>query len=343
VLALCRPAAIAKAWRLAHFLRRQRIDILHVYFPDSTYLGVLAGWLARVPHLVQSRNSINYWPTPLARWLGRCCNRLTDILIANCAACRQAARAEGGLRPEQLVILENGVDLARFPLPRCSPGPQAERRPRRVGVVANLRLVKGLEHFVQAAAEVSASQPAVSFHIAGEGELRPALQRLVTDLGLAERVCLPGLVADVPGFLHELDVAVLCSTSEGMSNALLEYMAAGRAIVATAVGGNTELIVDGVHGLLVPAGDPPRLAAAIRRLLLDGNLRTRLGAAARQRVEEHYSREAMVRRFEAFYDKLARHDAAASFGRCGPSSGRHGPAVAAATNGSHPADGSAGA
>jgi glycosyltransferase involved in cell wall biosynthesis len=130
------------------------------------------------------------------------------------------------------------------------------------------------------------------------------LERQAAAAGLAGRFTLPGSASDVPGFLAGLDVAVLCSHAEGMSNALLEYMAAGRAIVATAVGATPEVIADGVHGLLVPPGDEKRLADAIARLLEDRDLAQRLGAAARRRALDHYSREAMVGRFEDFYQSL---------------------------------------
>jgi glycosyltransferase involved in cell wall biosynthesis len=175
---------------------------------------------------------------------------------------------------------------------------------RRIGIIANLRPVKDLDVFVRAAALVAITHPRVTFHIAGEGELRPALEKLADQLGLANRLFLPGTVQDVPGFLAKLHVAVLCSRSEGMSNAILEYMAAGKAIVATAVGGNVQLLEHERHGLLVPPGDPHYLAEAMRRLLDDPALALRLAQAARRRVEERYSRQAMVRRFEAFYHDL---------------------------------------
>jgi glycosyltransferase involved in cell wall biosynthesis len=205
----------------------------------------------------------------------------------------------------RVVVLENGVDLSRFPphLARPRAGSQSQQH-RRVGLLANLRAVKQPELFVRAAVSVSAWDPSVTFVLAGEGELRPRLESLVTELGIQDRCKLLGSVVDVPAFLFGLDVAVLCSSSEGMSNALLEYMAAGRAIVATAVGGNVELIEDGVHGLLVPPGDPHELAAAIYRLLANPALRARLGAAARDRVEARYSRDGMIQRFEEFYAQL---------------------------------------
>ena len=182
-----------------------------------------------------------------------------------------------------------------------SAGSEGERR---IGIIANLRPVKDLDVFVRAAALVATTHPRVTFHIAGEGELRPALEKLADQLGLANRLFLPGTVQGVPGFLSKLDVAVLCSRSEGMSNAILEYMAAEKAIVATAVGGNGQLLEHERHGLLIPPGDPYQLGEAMRRLLNDPALAFRLAQAARKRVEERYSRQAMVRRFEAFYQDL---------------------------------------
>jgi glycosyltransferase involved in cell wall biosynthesis len=298
---LCRPAALARAWRLAGFFRRERIDVLQVYFPDSTYFGVPVARLAGVPHVVRTRNNLGYWLTPLHRRLGRLCTRLADATIANCAACREEVIRGERAAPGAVVVLENGVDLERF---TAVPALNVRDGPVRVGAVANLRPVKDLDLLVRAAAEVAGRHPQVTFEIAGEGEARYGLQRLIDGLGLAQRFRLPGVVADVPGFLARTHVAVLCSRSEGMSNALLEYMAAGRAIVATRVGAAGSLIEDGVHGLLVPPGDAAALAGALRRLIEDATLRVRLAAAARRRAEQRYSRESMVRRFEDFYLKL---------------------------------------
>jgi glycosyltransferase involved in cell wall biosynthesis len=297
VASLRHPGTLVRAWRFARFLQRERIDVLQAYFPDSTYFGVPAAWLAGVPRIVRTRNNLGYWMTPWHRRLGRLCNRVADVLVVNCEAARQAVLSDEGLPAERVIVLENGVDLSRFRWNEFGNQTAA----RRVGVVANLRPVKGLDNFVRAASVLAAAHPDVTFHIAGEGPLRPDLKRLVTECGLGERIVLEGLLADVPGFLAGLDLAVLPSRSEGMSNALLEYMAAGKAIVATSVGGNPRLIDDGVHGLLVPPDDPSALTAAIGRLLSDADLAVQLGQAARRRVEERYSREAMVRRFEMFY------------------------------------------
>jgi L-malate glycosyltransferase len=300
VRSLRHPSSIIKACRFASSLRRESIDVLQVYFPDSTYFAIPAALLTRVPHVVRTRNNLGYWMTPWHRRLGRFCNWFTEVLIANCDASRESVIADEGMPPERVIVLENGVDLDRFPVverPRAAAC-------RRVGVVANLRHVKGLDVFIRAAELVAPAHPDATFHIAGEGPLRADLEGMVNAHGLGIGLVFEGSIVDVPAFLAGLDVAVLPSRSEGMSNALLEYMAAGKAVVATAVGGNTRLIDDGIHGLLVRPDDPAALAGAMHRLLHDDELARRLGQAARRRVEQRYSREAMVRRFEDFYVQL---------------------------------------
>jgi glycosyltransferase involved in cell wall biosynthesis len=302
VRSLRHPATLLRAGRFIRFLRRERIDVVQAYFPDSSYFGVPAAWLAGVKHRVRTRNNVGHWLTPLHRRLGRALNVFTTRTIANCEAARQALLDAEQPRPETVLVLENGVDLERFAgIPSLSARPADEPR---VGAVANLRPVKGLDVFVCAAAQVHARHPRTVFTVAGEGEMRAELERQAAAVGLARRFTLPGSACDVPGFLAGLDVAVLCSHAEGMSNALLEYMAAGRAIVATSVGAAPELIEDGIHGLLVPPRDAAQLGDAIARLLDERELARRLGEAARRRALEHYSRAAMVRRFEEFYLSL---------------------------------------
>src|SRR5262249_1325664 len=111
VKSLSRLQSLAKAWQLAGFLNRYRIDVLQVYFPDSTYFGVPVAWLARVPRIVCTRNNIGYWTTPSHRRLGRLCHRLSAGLVANCQACGQAVMDGEGLSPKRIAVLENGVDL----------------------------------------------------------------------------------------------------------------------------------------------------------------------------------------------------------------------------------------
>ncbi len=314
VTSMRRPSVVGHAWRLARFLRREKIDVLHVDLPGSTLFGIPVGWLARVPYLIRTRRDLGYWMNWKDRWAGRVYSHLVDLTITNCRVCQQSVIEVEGARPESVVILENDIDLAKF---RDIPTLAAQKpagRPRVVGMVANLRPVKAPEVFVEAARRVADRHDDVVFRIAGEGSLRGPLEQQIRDLGLSGRIELPGHVVDVPCFLSELDVAVLCSDSEGLANVLLEYMAAGRPVVATRVGGAEEVIDDGVNGFLVPAHDPAALAEAIERLLSDSDLAARLAAAARSRVEEEYDAPNIAQRFESLvFRMMGIPDAAQTF------------------------------
>jgi L-malate glycosyltransferase len=255
--------------------------------------------LAGIRRIVRVRNNLGHWLTPAHRLLGRITGRLADVTLTNCEPARQALLSVEGGPGRKVVVLENGVDLDRFTAlpPANNPAP-------RIGVVANLRPVKGVDMFIRAAARLVSEYPWATFHIAGKGEQRPVLEQLIGELGLTGRVTLHGAVADVPAFLAGLDVAVLPSHAEGMSNAVLEYLAAGRPVVATEVGANAHLLGGGAFGLLVPPGSPKALAGGIGQLLADPAKAARLAAAGRLHVRDQYSRDAMRRRFEDFYEHL---------------------------------------
>lgn len=302
VRVLRRPRSLLETWRFARFLKRHQIDVLMLYMPDSIYFGAFAGKLAGTAHILRVRNNLNHWMRPVDRLLGRLCNHLVTGTVVNCGAARRAVLRDERPAPRTISVLENGVDLERFlGVPEWTPRPH---RPQRVGIVANLRRVKGLDFFVQAAAELATTLADVTFHIAGEGEERAALEAQIAKLGMTQRIELCGKVADIPGFLGELDVAVLASRSEGMSNAVLEYMAAARPIVTTDVGAAAQLLHHGRHGLLVPPEDPACLAGAITQLLSDREQAAQLARAARRRVQRRFSRQAMVARFERFFGSL---------------------------------------
>lgn len=292
--------AVCAAQTLARFLRHHHIDVLQAYFLDSVYFGAPVARVAGVRRIVRVRNNAGYWLTRKHRLLGKIYGRLCDITLTNSEQGREALLAEG-VPPGKLAVLENGVDVERFAAgaPPNTAGPTV-----RIGAVANLRSVKNLDLLIRAAGPIAAARPGLSVEIAGEGDQRSALERLIAEQNCGDRIRLRGAISDVPGFLATLDIAVLCSRSEGMSNAVLEYMAAGRAIVATRVGAIDRLIQNEVEGLLVRPGDGAALADALERLLHDPDLAARLGSAARQRAVESFSRAAMCRRFEEFYANL---------------------------------------
>ncbi|MBX7103842.1 MAG: glycosyltransferase [Gemmataceae bacterium] len=292
-----RPAAVARAAKsLIGFWKSNHTDVVQTYFLDSTYLGVPLARLAGIRRVIRVRNNLGHWLTPRHRRLGRIVGRIADVTLTNSEPGRAALlEAERGDR-RKLVVLENGVDFDRF----AALPPPRRGQPMTIGAVGNLRHVKGIDVLVRAAAMV----PGVRFVVAGDGDQRPELQQLIGRLGLADRFLLPGKTGDIPGFLAGVDVAVLPSRAEGMANALLEFMAAGRPVVATAVGANPQLLEDGRHGLLVPPDDPAALATALRQLVDDSQLADRMARSARGHVEARYSRVAMRLRFEDFYSRL---------------------------------------
>jgi glycosyltransferase involved in cell wall biosynthesis len=292
-----------RAWQFARFLRRERIDVLQVYFVDSAIFGAVVGRLAGVRRILRVRNNIGHWVDPIRVKRFRVVNWLVTAILTNSRAGREAVIAQEGADPRMVLLVENGIDLARFP-DAPDPGRFGRAPTKRVGIVANRTRVKGLDVLIDAAAEVLALEPAAVFSIAGGADgqdLLPELREQVSRLGLDDRVEFLGRVTDIPAFLATLEVGVLSSRAEGTSNALIEYMAAGLPIVATTVGGNVDLIRDGVDGILVPPEDPERLAAAVLRLLRDPSESARLAQAAHQSVRARFGIDAFARSYERAY------------------------------------------
>jgi glycosyltransferase involved in cell wall biosynthesis len=302
VRSLHKPHTMAAAVRFVRLLRQERIEVVQTHFPDSTYF---AAPLARLSgaRVVRTRRDLGYWMQTHDRFLGRLMNRwLVDATLANCEACRRAAIADEAAEPRKVFVMENGAELDRYE--EIAAPDWSDNAPRRIGLVANLRPVKAPELFVRAAIDLCARHPRVTFHLAGEGELQAPLRRLIGERSLAHRILLHGSISDLPAFLSTLHIGALTSKSEGLSNAIVEYMAAGRAIVATNVGGNPELIEHESTGLLVPPDDLGALTMAMERLLLDPRLAARLGARARQTAQRRFAWSVAARRAERFYVEL---------------------------------------
>jgi len=295
--------------RTAAGLRADGVRIVHGYQWRPALVGAIAARLARVPLVLASKRSLT-GDDPRARRAWRLIARLVDTIVVNADALRREGEAHG--MAARWALIPSGVDVARF-----GNGPslaEAKRAlgldPHRpvVGTVGRLESRKGHEHFLRAARTMlglaNGLRPQVV--IVGAGPLRAALAREAAALGVAEIVRFTGMLADVRLPLAAMDVFVLPSNAEGMSNALLEAMAARRPVVATAVGGTHE-VLDGGAGVLVPPGDPGRLASEIMKLLADPARAARLGEAARRRVEQRFDARAMAQQLEALYaERLAR-------------------------------------
>lgn len=278
-------------FRFIRLLQHRKIDLLQVYFRDSMIAGIIAGTLGGVPIILRMRNNLGHDMTKLYGLVGTALLPWYSGTVSNCEACRQSLLIqEPRIQGKTNHIVRNGVELTGEP-----PGKQlCRQRNWMVGTLANLRSVKGLETLVEAARLLRPVYPGLRFAIAGEGPERQRLQTLIDAAGVTSSFQLRGFITPVSRFLSGLDIAVCTSYSEGLSNAVLEYMAHRLPIVATSVGGNTELVCHMKTGLLIPPGQADFLAQAICFLLEHPFLAQRLAANAFKMVSHHYTRSQMV-------------------------------------------------
>jgi glycosyltransferase involved in cell wall biosynthesis len=305
--------AIKECLRLSSYLRQNRIDILHAYNFYANVFALPAARLAQVPVVLASiRDTGEIW-TARQRAVNKMVCRLADRVVVNAEAIKRLLVADG-YRPERIVVIPNGIICP--PLRSEQDGALHQefglsKDDVLIGVVSRIARLKGLEYFLAAAPEVLTRIPRAKFLIIGDNSFNPQyreeLKRQAITLGVQDKVIFTGFRLDVPKILSSLSVSVLPSAiGEGLSNSILESMAAAVPVVATNVGGNPEVVVDGETGLLVPSMQPAALAEAICRILLTPGLRDSFGQAGRRRVLDHFSNERMIRTIERLYtDMLA--------------------------------------
>jgi L-malate glycosyltransferase len=335
------PADGALLRAIARLIRKTRAELVQCFMSRMNLYGALAGAWTRVPVVTSVRGAEGpgRWG-PLPDWL---VGRLSARVVTVSEDLRR--RLAGRLPPEKLVTIYNGVSLEHFAPPdagerapvRAELGIPAEAP--LAGTVSRLDPIKGVADFVEAAGllvpgarcqvpgatKASASRlakrhaSAFTWHlargtwhqlpyflVAGDGSERARLEALAAERGLGDRIRFLGERRDIPRLLAALDVFVLPSISEGLSNAILEAMAAGRPVVATAVGGNPELVREGETGLLIPSRAPQALSAAIEALLLDPDRARRLGSAGARRAAEQFALPRMIEGYERLYEEVLR-------------------------------------
>jgi len=299
------PRAMRGMLRAARWLREARVDIVHGYQWRPALVGAIAGRVARVPVVLAGKRSLT-GSSLSERGAWRGIARLSDTVLVNAEALREQGECLG-MRAHWAVV-RNGVDVARFASPETREAARARLGldPNRavVGTIGRLEPRKGYEVLLAAmqviAARTNGTCPQVL--LVGDGPLREALERRTDEVGLGHVVRFTGNLSDVRPALAAMDVFVLPSHEEGMSNALLEAMASGRPVVATAVGGTGELVADGRTGLLVPPAAPAELAEAVQCLLHDRPRAAQLAAAAQAFVGREFGARARVAELERLYE-----------------------------------------
>ena len=289
-------------------MRRERVHIVHTFLFHSDNLGRTLAHLAKVPVIISSVRATNirkrYWMLALDRSTAP----LADAVVAVSHRTLEYAIVHEGVSSDRSLVIPNGIDTSS--LDYTISGERVRRElgiaPDQpvVGTTGRLHEQKGHRFLLEAAATILKQMPRTVFLIAGFGPLREKLERMAESLGVAEQVKFLGYRTDVPELLAAMDLFVLSSLYEGMSNALLEAMAMAKPCVASDVDGNVELVVDGVTGILVPASNSAALAAASLKLLKSPEEARAMGLRGRERVEKEFSLDRTIKEHGRLYRAL---------------------------------------
>ena len=300
---------LAAAWRLSRLIKQLGPDIVHAHDPHGVAMAALAlsmsTQLAKPPLVAARRVDFHLKGNALSRWK----YRQVDCFVCASDAIRAMLVADG-VPAARAVTVHEGIDLGRVeaaPVADLHAELWLPHHAPLVGNVAALVPHKGQRHLIEAAAVVIQKVPDARFVIAGEGELRPQLERLIKERHLEKHVFLAGFRPDILSVHKAFDIFVMSSITEGLGTSLLDAMACGKPIVATTAGGMPEVVADGRTGILVPPRDHETMAAAIVKLLTEETARAEMGAAGLARVRTLFSAERMVQDTLAVYRRVAMH------------------------------------
>ena len=316
ILGITRLASVRSIFKVLRFalsLRREGYRLVHCFFNDVSLIAPPLLRMLGVRVLV-SRRDMGFWYTPGKLAVLRLVSAFVDRYVANCQAVGRVVQQREWAPRRKITVIYNGI----LPLTANRgaatqiidlPG-QPDQGPV-VGIVANLKPIKRIDVLIRAFAVACGCYPCARLIVVGKDgpsqqgrNMREELEGLASLLGIRNKVIFTGGVDDPAPYVNRFTVAVLCSESEGFSNALIEYMQAGRPVICTDTGGNPELVQDGTNGFLVPVGDVDALADRLVKLLSDSVLAQRLGAAARETVRSEYSHTRMVIEQMACYDQV---------------------------------------
>ncbi len=291
--------------RLARFLRREKVDLVHAHMFSANLWGILAARLAGRIKVISTEHTIRTGVDRTLKHrlvLGRLLP-LSDKVVAVSRQVAESIRRDQELGPDKLLVIANGVTLPaldRKPLPGALPG-----QPPRIVAVSRLVRVKRLDLFLRAMHIVAQRHPGATALIVGSGPDRAALEGQARELGLADTVFFLGQRTDVTDILQGADIFVNTSDQEGLPRSILEAMAARLPVVATDVGGTGSLVRTGRTGVLVRPGDYQAVAEAIVRLIDDPRRAADLGLRGRKLVRESFSLEHVVQIWEKLYNEVA--------------------------------------
>jgi len=290
---------------LMRLIRERRIDLIQSHLLGSNVYAAMAGMLTRRPVVATYHGMVDISPNErfrsLKQWVMR---QGIDRYVVVSQRLLESIEGNGLIDRSKTRVIYNGVDIGRYPTARPILG---DRQEIVIGSLGNIRPAKAYDVLLKAARLVIDRKSGVRFVIGGEGKGRSLyreLKALRGELKLEQQVSFRGFVEDTKGFLSELDLFLLTSSSEGFSIATIEAMASGLPVVATRCGGPEEIIDDGIDGRLVTADDPPAIAQAVLELLDDPPVAKKLAGQGQQKVKERYSMDTMIDSYQNLYHEV---------------------------------------
>lgn len=298
--------------KLAKLLKVKRVTLLHTVFIQADIIGSIAARIAGVPFIVSSLEgrlvplNCSRWKQLVYRWAYPVARNSINRTIAISHETGREAIYDFGVNPDCVTVIYNGIEPQRFS-PRQYLGPSKRRLLARapvLGYFGALSCQKGLDSLIEALPLVLNFYPAVKLLIVGEGPDRSRLEWATQELGLQDVVTFESWVDDVSRIMSDFDILVLPSKSEGMPWAVLEAMASAKPVIATAVGGIPEAVVDGETGILLSNSKPETIARAVLSMLDSPERTLQMGYAGRRRIEDRFTTSIEMRKIEALYDSL---------------------------------------
>lgn len=293
-------------YKLIRYVKNEKIDIIQTYFRDANIVGIIAGRIAKVKGIASSRRDMGYWHNNIELIILRIINKLVTCFIVNSMATKEWAIETEGLPEKKIRVIYNGIDMDSFEnisIETTKNYKQQWKIPPNapvIGVIANLRPVKGVDVFIRAAQIVKSHYRDSHFIIVGDGPDRTVLEDLANDLGLSGSIHFLGKRTDIPEILSMFDVGVLSSYSESFSNSLIEYLVSGLIVITTDVGGCRDKVIENRIDYIVPVGNFEAIGRAILETIKNGSVRGRKSKINR----EDFSINTLTEKTEKLYLSL---------------------------------------
>lgn len=299
-------AAWYAAKKFTSLVHRESVEIVQCFDFYSNIFAIPLARLVGVPMILAARRDEAAVRTKWQHRAELLMYRLASGVIANAGGIKEQLVVRDHVEADRVWVIHNGIDLDRFDqLMHQGRVTTSSDDGRRLAVIANLRPEKGHLVLLDAIARLINRFPLLQVFIAGNGPMKDAITTRIGKLNLSRNVMMTGEIDNVPAFLAGVDVVVLPSLkNEGFPNAVMEAMAAGKAVVATDTGGTGELVVDGLTGLIVRPNDVSGLADRLTTLCADPERVKKMGEAGRRRIEERFTVSQMTSRFESLYEEL---------------------------------------